>query len=319
MIRTAVLLLAVLLGAAAPADAQDFPSKPIRLVVPYPAGGSTDILGRLIAQKLSDALGQQVVVDNRAGAGGNIGTEIVAKAPGDGYTISVGGGANTINATLYKNLSFDFARDLVPLGMIGTVPNMMVVPPSSPAKTPQEFISYAKANQGKLNYASSGNGATTHMAGELFKSVTGVQMQHVPYRGSSPALQDLMAGRVDVMFDNFASSVQLVKSGQLRALALTGPERQEALPDVPTLKELGIDVEAVSFFALYAPASTPRAIVERYNSEIRKIVKMPDVRARLADFGASPKDMSSEELAAFTRSEIKKWAKVIEISGARID
>jgi tripartite-type tricarboxylate transporter receptor subunit TctC len=321
MIRRLSMLLAVTLAAAwLPAGAQQaYPNRPLRLIVPYPAGGSTDMLGRLMAAKLSDALGQRVVVENRPGANGNIGTEIVARAPADGYTLLIGGAANTINATLYKNLSFDFVKDVTPFAMVGVVPNIMVVPTSLPVKSPQEFIAWAKATGPSVNYASSGNGATTHMSAELFKMVTGTQMTHVPYKGSAPALTDLIAGRTQVMFDNIASALQQVKAGQLRALALTGPERSPAIPELPTLKELGIPVETTSWFGLFVASGTPPEIVERLNRESRRIVTQPDVRSQLEQLGADPRDWSPQQLADYTRAEVEKWARVIQVSGARVD
>ena len=315
----AVALAALVLPATAVAQAA-WPARPLRLVVPYPAGGSTDMLGRLMAAKLSDALGQRIIVENRPGANGNIGTENVARSPADGYTILIGGAANTINATFYKaNITFDFVRELVPFAMVGTVPNIMVVPVSLPVKTPQEFIAWAKATGPSVNYASSGNGATTHMSAELFKMVTGTQMTHVPYKGSAPALTDLIAGRTQVMFDNIASALQQVKAGQLRALALTGPDRSPAIPELPTLKELGIAVETVSWFGLFVAAGTPPEIVERLNREARRIVTQPDVRAQLAQLGADPRDWSVQQLTEFTKSEVEKWAKVIQVSGAKLE
>jgi len=322
--RLATLVVATAAMAATfaiPAFAQQdgYPSKPLRLVVPYPAGGSTDMLGRLMALKLSEALGQRIVVENRPGANANIATEHVARAAADGYTIMIGGAANTINATLYKNLSFDFVKDLTPFAMVGIVPNIMVVPMTLPVKTPQEFIAWAKATGPSVNYASSGNGATTHMSAELFKMVTGTQMTHVPYKGSAPALTDLIAGRTHVMFDNIASALQQVKAGQLRALALTGPERSPAIPELPTLKELGVPVETTSWFGLFVATGTPPEIVDRLNREARKIVMQPDVREKLSQLGAEPRDWSTQQLVDYTRSEVDKWAKVIEVSGARVD
>lgn len=304
---------------AAAAPATDFPERPITMIVPFPPGGSTDVLGRLVAQELSQALGQTVIVDNRAGAAGNIGVNEASRAKPDGYTIVIAGGANAINATLYKKLPFDFVRDLTPVGLIGIVQNVMVVRPDFPATTPAEFVTHAQAQPGKLNYASSGNGATTHMAAELFKSVTGTDMVHVPYKGSSPALVDLVGGQVDVMFDSIVSSAELAKSGRLRALAVTGPSRSAALPDVPTLQESGIDVDAVSFFGVFAPAATPLPIVERYNEEIRKIVAKPEISHRLLEMGAEPKDLDVPAFAAFTKGEVDKWAEVVRFSGATAD
>lgn len=318
--RFSATLLASLCATPFAARAQaGYPNRPLRLVVPYPAGGSTDMLGRLIATKLGDALGQRIVAENRPGANGNIGTEAVVRSPADGYTILIGGAANTINQTLYRNLSFDITKDLVPFAMVGIVPNIMVVPTSLPVKTPQEFIAWAKANGPSVNYASSGNGATTHMSAELFKLVTGVQMTHVPYKGSAPALTDLIAGRTQVMFDNIASALQQVKAGQLRALALTGPERSAAIPELPTLKELGIPVETTSWFGLFVPAGTPPDIVERLNQETRRIVVQPELKAQLTQLGAESRDWSVQQLADYTRAEVEKWAKVIQVSGAKVD
>jgi tripartite-type tricarboxylate transporter receptor subunit TctC len=318
--RFTAACIAALSAQTLPAGAQSgYPSRPLRLVVPYPAGGSTDMLGRLIGAKLGDALGQRVVVENRPGANGNIGTESIARSPADGYSILIGGAANTINHTLYRNLSFDITKDLIPFAMIGIVPNIMVVPNSLPVKTPQEFIAWAKANAPSVNYASSGNGATTHMSAELFKMVTGTPMTHVPYKGSAPALTDLIAGRTQVMFDNIASALQQVKAGQLRALALTGPDRSPAIPELPTLKELGIAVETTSWFGLFVPAGTPGDIVERLNREVRRIVVQPEVKAQLTQLGAESRDWSVAQLQDYTRAEVEKWAKVIQVSGAKVD
>jgi tripartite-type tricarboxylate transporter receptor subunit TctC len=305
--------------ALAPAAAEEWPTRPIKMVVPFAPGGSTDILGRLVAQKLTESLGQPVVVENKPGAAGNIGTEQVAHAPADGYTIVLGGGSNTVNANLYKHLSFDFARDLTGLAMIGVSPNLMVVPPQLPVKTAAEFVDYARKNKGSVNYASSGNGATTHLAAELFKSVTGVEMTHVPFNGSNPALLALMSGQVQVMFDSIISSAPMVKGGKLRALAVTGATRNPVLPDVPTLKESGINVEAISFFALFAPSAVPAPVLVRYNAELRRIMKLPDVKAKLADFGMDPMDLSSGDLNAFTRKQIEGWAVPVRLSGAHVD
>lgn len=302
-----------------PASAQEWPTRPIRLVVPFAPGGSTDILGRLVGQKLSEALGQPVVVENRPGAAGNVGTDIVAKAPPDGYTISVGGGANAVNANLVRNPPFDFLRDLTGLALIGVSPNLMVVPPSLPVKTAPEFVEYVRRNAGKVNYASSGNGATTHLAAELFKSVTGTQMTHIPYAGSSPALTALVGEQVQVMFDSIITAAPQVKGGKLRALAVTGATRSPVLPDVPTLREVGIAVEAISYFGLYAPAATPAAVVARYSTELRRIMKLPELQARMAEFGVQPMDLSAAEFNAFTRRQVESWALPVKLSGARVD
>jgi tripartite-type tricarboxylate transporter receptor subunit TctC len=320
MKRLIALALAALAAVAPLAHADGaYPNKPMRMIVPFPPGGSTDVIARVVADKLSRSLGQPITVENRSGANGNIGTDFVARSAPDGYTMMIGGAANTINATLYRDLSFDLLKDLVPFAMIGITPNMMVVPLSVPARTPQEFIAWAKAQPAPVSYASSGLGASTHMAAELFKSMTGTPMNHVPYRGSAPALTDLIAGREAVMFDNMTSALQQVKAGKLRALALTGRNRNPAVPDLPTLKESGIDVEAETWFGLFLPAGTPQPIVERLNHEVRQIVQQPDVKARLVEFGAELRDMDVPQLKQFTASEVRKWARVIEASGAKVE
>lgn len=317
--RRIVLVLAAAAAMFGTAEAANYPARPIRLVVGYPAGGSTDVLGRLVAAKLTELVGQQVVVENKPGATGNIATEMVARSAPDGYTIMIGGAANTINASLQKNLPYDFAKDLAPIALTSRSPNVMVVPASLPVKTPAEFLDYLKANPGKVNYASSGNGASTHMAAELFKLVTKAEMPHVPYRGNAPALMDLVPGRVQVMFDNLPSSRPFIQSGELRALATTGVARSPTLENVPTLKELGIDVEVYSWTALYAPSATPRDVIDHLARQVKKIVAMPDYQARLRDLGAEPADMGPSELKTYTLAEIAKWAKVIEASGATVD
>lgn len=243
----------------------------------------------------------------------------MARAAPDGYTLLIGGAANTINATLYKNFANDLNRDLVPMAMIGVLPNMMVVPKTVPARNAREFVAWAKTQPGGVSYGSSGQGATTHLAGELFKMVTGTPMTHIPYRGSAPALTDLIAGRTVVMFDNMTSALQQVKAGHLSALAIAGKTRNPALPDVPTLKELGIEVEAETWFSLFLPAATPRAIVERLNREVRQIVQQPDMKTKLGEFGLELRDMGLPELRQFTDTEVAKWAKVIEVSGVKAE
>jgi tripartite-type tricarboxylate transporter receptor subunit TctC len=314
----AALLLA--LSPAAQAQTGNWPAKPVKLIVPFPAGGSTDIVGRMIGAKLSLALGQPVVVENKSGANGNSGTDAVARSAPDGYTILIGGAANTINHTLYKKeLTFDLVKDLVPFGLIGVSPNIIVVPASSPIRSAAELVAVSKADPKAISYASSGNGASTHMAAELFKNVTGAPMTHVPYRGSAAAYPDLIAGRTHVMFDNMTSALQQVKAGNLRALAQTGAARNPAAPDVPTLKEQGIDAQAETWFGLFMPAATPKEIVERLNREVRQIVQQPDVKAKLMEFGCDVRDMNVQQLQRFTEGEVKKWAHVIEVSGAKLE
>ncbi len=313
------LCAALMMTAAMPAQALDYPTRPLRLVVGYAAGGSTDVLARLTASKLSELIGQQVVVDNKPGANGNIAGESVAHARPDGYTLFIGGAASAINASLYRRLSFSFEKDFAPVGMIGSTPSVMVVPMKLPVKAPGEFVTYAKANPGKVNFASSGTGATTHLSGELFKLQTGIEMTHVPYKGSAPALADLVAGRVEVMFDNLISATPYILSGQLRPLGLTGPIRRPSMPDVPTLKEQGFDVVVLSWAGIYVPAETPPEIIAYLNAQMRKVAAMPDYREKLSSLGVEPQVMGVDEMRAYTRAEIAKFARVVEASGARAD
>lgn len=318
-LRTMVAAAVLSFSIAAPALADGWPSRPVRLIVPFAPGGSTDVTGRMVAQKLGEVLGQPVVVDNRPGAAGNLGAEAAVRAPADGYTLLLGGGNNAVNANLYAKLSYDFTKDLIGVALIGVAPNVMVVPPALPVQTVAEFVAFAHDQRGQINYASSGNGATTHLSAELFKSVTGVEMTHIPYKGSSPALTDLMAGHAQVMFDSIISAAPLIRSGKLRALAVTSAHRNSALPEVPSLKEAGVSVEAVSYFGIYAPAGIPAPIAIRLNREIRQIVQMPDVLAKLKDFGVQPQDLDLDAFADFTRAQIASWALPVKLSGARID
>ncbi len=313
----ATLLLCL---AASPALAQAWPSKPIRYVVPFPPAGATDILARIVAEKITPVLGVQVVVENRPGAAGNVGTELVARSAPDGYTILMATAAQSINETLYTKQSFSLERDLVPVALIAHVPNIMEVHPSVPAKTVKEFIALAKSRPGQINYASSGSGTTIHLSAELFKTLTGVDMVHIPYKGSGPALTDLMAGQVSVMFDNLPSSMPYLKSGRLRAIAVTTRTRFPALPEIPTINESGVPgYEAIAWFGVVAPLATPREIVTRLNTEINRAVKLPDVQERFAQQGAIPEPVDPEKFGAFIHGEIIKWAKVIKVSGARVE
>lgn len=317
---TALSLLAPL------ATADTWPSRPVKIVVPFAPGGTTDILARAIAPELSNAFGQPFIVDNRAGAGGNVGAEIVAKSPGDGYTLLMGTvGTHGINKALYAKLPYDPQKDFVPITLVAGVPNVMVVN-AERAKalninTVNDFIKYAKANPGKLNMASSGNGTSIHLAGELFKSMTGTFMTHIPYRGSAPALMDMVAGNMDVMFDNLPSSMVHIKSGKLKALAVTSAQRSAALPDVPTVEEAaGLKgYEASSWFGLLAPAGTPQEIANRIQQEVAKALNTPAVKDKLLAQGAIPGGMTSKEFAHFIDAEIKKWARVVKASGAKVD
>ena len=310
-----------LAGAAGvpPAFALDYPTRPVHWVVGYPAGGTTDILARLVGQYLSDKLGQQFIIDNRAGAGNNIGTEIVVNAPADGYTLLLVNPANGINATLYDKLPFNFIRDIAPVAGIIRVPNVMEVNPGVPAKTVAEFITYAKANPGKVNMASSGNGTSVHVSGELFKMMTGVNMLHVPYRGAAPALTDLMGGQVQVIFDNLPSSVEYIRAGKLRALGVTTAARSEALPGVPSVGETVAGYEASAWFGMGAPKGTPPEIVDKLNATINAGLADPKLKARLADLGGTPLVGTAADFGKLIAEETEKWAKVVKFSGARPD
>jgi len=302
------------------ASAQEtYPSHPIRWIVGYPAGGSTDIVARLMGQWLSEHLGQQVVIDNRPGAGNNIGTEFVVRAPPDGYTLLLVNPANFINTTLYEHLTFDFLKDIVPVAGIAELPNVMEVNPNVPAHTVAEFIALAKAIPGKINMASSGNGTSIHMSGELFKMMANVNLTHVPYRGSAPALTDLLGGQVQVMFDNLPSSIGHIKAGKLRPLAVTTAKRWETLPDVPTVGETVPGYEASAIFGVAAPAGTPPEVIARLNREINAALADPGMKARLADLGAAPLVTTPKEFAAIVASETEKWGKVVKFSGAKVE
>jgi tripartite-type tricarboxylate transporter receptor subunit TctC len=303
------------------ACAQTYPTKPIRLVVPFPPGGATDILARDVAQKLTEAWGQSVIVDNRPGAGGNIGSELVAKSAPDGYTLEMGTvGTHAINASLYAKMPYDHVKDFVPVILVAGVPNVLVVTPSLPANSVAELIAYAKANPGKLNFASSGNGTSIHLSGELFKVMAGVQITHIPYKGSAPALQDLLAGQVQLMFDNLPPSLPQIKAGKLRALAVTSLARAPALPDVPTLAESGLPgFEASSWFGILAPAGTPAPIVAKINAEVAKWLSTPEAKEKLLKQGANPAGGTPEDFAKHIAAETAKWAKVVKDSGAKID
>jgi tripartite-type tricarboxylate transporter receptor subunit TctC len=300
------------------AGAQTYPTRPVRLVVPTAAGSTADILARLMGQWLSERLGQPFVVENRAGAGQNIGTEAVVRALPDGYTLLLVGPPAAINATLYDKLSFNFIRDIVPVANIVRVPNVMEVHPSVPAGTVPELIAYAKANPGKINYASAGNGTTQHILGELFKMVTGVNMLHVPYRGSTPGLTDLLGGQVQVMFDPVTSSIEYIRAGKLRALAVTTATRSEVLPDIPTVGDFVPGYEASSWVGIGVPRNTPREIVDKLNRAINAGLTDPKIKARLADLGGTGIPGSPAQFAKLIADETEKWAKVVKFAGIKV-
>ncbi|MDB5807070.1 MAG: transporter [Betaproteobacteria bacterium] len=301
------------------AQAQGFPNKPIRWVVGYPPGGTTDILARIMAQKISQTIGQQVLVDNRPGAGNNIGTEAVAKAPPDGYTVLLVNPANAINVTLYHNLTFDFGKDIVGIAGIVRVPNVMEVTNSLPAKSIQEFISYAKANPGKVVLASSGSGTSVHLSGELFKMMAGVELLHVPYKGAGPALIDLIAGQTHVMFDNMPSSIEHIRGGKLRALGVTTTKRNAQLPDVPAIGEVVKGYEASAWFGMGAPKGTPAEAINRLNKEMNDALADPATKAALAKLGGDTIPGTPADFDAMNRMEIEKWSKVVKASGAKVE
>ncbi len=302
-------------GGTARAD-DDYPNHPVRWLVGYPPGGSTDICARLIGQYLSEHLHQQFAVDNRPGAGNNLATEIAAHAPPDGYTIFLVNPANAINASLYKNLSFNFINDMAPVAGFIRVPNVMEVNPNVPAKTVKEFIDYAKANPGKVNMASSGVGTSVHLSGALFMMMTGVNMVHVPYRGASPALNDMLAGQVQVMFDNLPSSIGHIQAGRLRALAVTTTTRSPALPDVPTVAETVPGYEASAWFGMAVPKGTPRPIIDKLNRTVNEALADPGVKAKLAQLGGTLIPGTPEDFGKVIAEETDKWAKVVKATGA---
>ena len=319
--RTALGLLgtSAFVASTGRAFALDYPTRPVKFVVGYPAGGATDIFARLIGQRLSERLHQQFVVENKPGAGNNIGTAQVVNADPDGYTVLLVNPANAINTSLYAKLSFDFVRDIAPVAGFARVPNVMVVPKDFPAKSVAEFIAYAKANPGKVNMASSGNGTSIHLSGELFKKMTGVEMLHVPYRGSAPAVTDLLGGRVQVMFDNLPSSISHIKAGSLRALGVTTAQRSAELPDVPTIAETVPGYEASALFGMGAPKKTPPEVVAKLNHEINQILTEPNIKERFAELGGDPLIKTPEEFTAMMQAETDKWGKVVKATGLRID
>jgi tripartite-type tricarboxylate transporter receptor subunit TctC len=320
--RTAIVLIAAGISAvvsAGGASALDYPTRPVRFIVGYPAGGATDILARLIGQRLSEKLGQQFVIENRPGAGNNIGTEAVVNAEPDGYTVLLINPANFINASLYTNLRFNFVRDIAPVASFNRVPNVMTVAPEVPAKTVDEFIAYVKANPGKVNMASSGNGTSVHLSGEMFMAMSGAKMEHIPYKGAAPAITDLLGNRVQVIFDNMPSIIQHISQGSLRALAVTTAVRSPALPDVPTVAETLPGYEASALFGMGAPKKTPPEIIAKLNGAINEVMAEPELKKRLIELGGEPLIGTPEAFGAMIAAETEKWEKVVKFSGAKID
>ena len=316
-----VLAASLLCVLATAALAQGYPNKPIRMIVPFPPAGSTDLSARAVAGKLQERLGQPIVIENRPGAGGNIGADVAAKSPSDGYTLFVGTvGTNAINAGLYSKLPYDHLRDFAPVILLSKTPNVLVVNPGLPVNSVQDLIRLAKAKPNEVTFASSGVGTSIHMSGELFKSMAGVQMTHIPYKGSGPMLIDIISGQVNLSFDNLSAAIQHIKSGKLKAIATTGAVRAPSLPDLPTIQEAGLaGYDSTSWNAIFAPAGTPRPIIERLNKELDAILKSPETRKFFADQGAEAGGGTPEQLDQFVRAETAKWAKVVKESGAKAE
>ena len=319
LLTAVALTLGITLSSlSGPVGAQGFPTKPIRLVVTFPAAGAPDILARLFADKAQ--FGQPVVVDNVAGAGGNIGADKVAKSPADGYTLVMGTvGTHSINGSLYPKMPYDMVKDFTPVAHVASAPNLLVVTNDLPVKSVAELISYMKANPNKLSYGSPGIGSSVHVSGELFKSLTGTTMQHVPYKGRQFAIPDLVGGQIQLMFDNMPSALPMAKDGKIRALAVTTAKRSAAAPELPTVGETVAGFEATTWFAMFAPAGTPPAVVARINAEMQRVFKLPDVIDKLKTLGLEPWISTPEELAKYQASEIVKWAKVVKDSGAKAE
>ena len=321
LIRRLVIALGLITTLAPMAQAQNWPNRPIRLIVPFPPGGGTDAFARPLSKVLSQNLGQQVVIDNRGGAGGTLGAELAAKSPADGYTFLVGAVHHTIAVSLYPKLGYDLVKDLTPVTLVSYVPNVVVVNPQQvPARNFADFQAYVRANPGRLNYASAGNGTTHHLTVELWKTLTRSFATHIPYRGAGPALQDLLAGQVDFMFDGLGSSIAHIRAGKLVPLAVSSSQRSFAMPDVPTLAEAGVaGYEARTWYALWAPAGTPRDIVLRMQQETARALAGGELKAIWQSLGAEPGGQPSDEMARFVDTEIRKWAKVVKDSGAKLD
>lgn len=314
-------LAALLLTAGLPVSAQTFPAKPSRLVVPFPPGGPLDVIGRLIAQRLGDRWGQNVVVENKPGAGGNIGADFVAKAPPDGYTVVMGAlSTHAVNPSLYSKMPYDAQRDFAPITRVAITPNVLVVNPSLPVNSVKELIAYAKAHPGQLSFGSGSTGSAGHLAGELFKVDAGIDMVHVPYKGAAPAMQALLAGDTQLMFDNLANAMAQVKAGTLRALAVTTAERSKLAPELPTMAEAGVaGFDISTWFGLFAPAGTPTEIIGKWNADVVRILDSPEMRERLIAQGAEAAPDSPADFARFVASELAKYARIVKASGAKVD
>jgi tripartite-type tricarboxylate transporter receptor subunit TctC len=311
--------ISTLVGSGRKAMAADYPNRPVRFVVGYPAGGATDIVARLIGQKLSQRMGQEFIIENKPGAGNNIGTNMVVSAEPDGYTVLLINPANYINTTLYANLSFNFIRDIAPVASFNRVPNVMTVAPGVKAKDVAEFIAYVKANPGQVNMASAGNGTSVHLSGELFMAMTGAKMLHVPYKGAAPAITDLLGNRVQVIFDNMPSIIGHINGGELRALAVTTATRSSELPDVPTIAETVPGYEASAVFGMGAPKKTPPEIIARLNQEINAVLADPQIKQRLIELGGEPLIGSPDDFGKVIAAETEKWGKVVNFAGLKID
>lgn len=315
----ATLLVGSMFGTGAAAT-EKFPSRPVKLIVPFPPGGVTDIVGRVVAQKLSEKWGQPVVVENRAGAGGNIGTEMGARSVADGHTLTLGSIATAISQSLYSKLGYNMLRDFEPVTQLVASPLLLVATPSLAANNVQELIAYAKANPGKLSFASSGSGSSFHLAGEMLKARAGIDIVHVPYKGGAPATQDLMGGQVAFMFNNIVEALPHVRSGKLKALGATGAARAPSAPEIPTLVEQGLrDFVVTPWFGILVPKATPGPIVKQLNEDIVAVLKLPDVRERFATLGAEPVGSTQADFDRFVRAEISRWAEIVKASGARVD
>jgi len=319
LVRFVAQALVVALAGIGAAHAVDYPTRPVKWVVPYPPGGTTDTVARIIAQYLSDKMGQQFVIDNKAGGGNNIGTEYALRSPPDGYTMLLVNPANGINQTLYKNLNFDIVKDMQPVAGIVRSPNVMEVTNAFPAKTVPEFIAYCKANPGKINMASSGSGTSVHMSGELFMMMTGCKMTHIPYKGAGPALTDLIGGQVHVLFDNLPSSIGHIRGGRIRALAVTTTEPSSALPGIPTVAQSVPGYEASAWFGIGMPKGTPREIVDKLNAEVNRALNDPAMVKKLEDLGGTPLKGSADDFGEVVKSEVEKWSKVVKASGATVE